>query len=307
MSLILFIEQLLNGIQFGIMLFLMSAGLTLIFGVMGLINLAHGSFYMIGAFAAAIIAGLTGSFWLALIASLFAAAISGVLIEILIIRRLYRREHLDQVLATFALILLLSEGVRWLFGAFPLYLNIPSSLDGSIVLPFNIIYSKYRMFIILTGIVIAIGLYLLISKTRLGIRIRAGQNDRQMISALGVDISKLYTIVFAIGAALAGLAGAMIGAIQSVEVGMGEPVLILAFVVIIIGGIGSIKGAFIGSILVGVTDTLGRILLPNFLNLFMDPANATSMGSSIGSMLIYILMASILLIKPSGLFGKNEK
>ena len=307
MSLILFIEQLLNGIQFGIMLFLMSAGLTLIFGVMGLINLAHGSFYMIGAFAAAIIAGLTGSFWLALIASLFAAAISGVLIEILIIRRLYRRNHLDQVLATFALILLLSEGVRWLFGAFPLYLNIPSSLDGSIVLPFNIIYSKYRMFIILTGIVIAIGLYLLISKTRLGIRIRAGQNDRQMISALGVDITKLYTIVFAIGAALAGLAGAMIGAIQSVEVGMGEPVLILAFVVIIIGGIGSIKGAFIGSILVGVTDTLGRILLPNFLNLFMDPANATSMGSSIGSMLIYILMASILLIKPSGLFGKNEK
>ena len=307
MSLILFIEQLLNGIQFGIMLFLMSAGLTLIFGVMGLINLAHGSFYMIGAFAAAIIAGLTGSFWLALIASLFAAAISGVLIEILIIRRLYRRNHLDQVLATFALILLLSEGVRWLFGAFPLYLNIPSSLDGSIVLPFNIIYSKYRMFIILTGIVIAIGLYLLISKTRLGIRIRAGQNDRQMISALGVDITKLYTIVFAIGAALAGLAGAMIGAIQSVEVGMGEPVLILAFVVIIIGGIGSIKGSFIGSILVGVTDTLGRILLPNFLNLFMDPANATSMGSSIGSMLIYILMASILLIKPSGLFGKNEK
>ena len=307
MSFILFIEQLLNGIQFGIMLFLMSAGLTLIFGVMGLINLAHGSFYMIGAFAAAIVAGLTGSFWLALIASLFAAAISGVLIEILIIRRLYRRDHLDQVLATFALILLLSEGVRWLFGAFPLYLNIPSSLDGSIVLPFNIIYSKYRMFIILTGIIIAIGLYLLISKTRLGIRIRAGQNDRQMISALGVDISKLYTIVFAIGAALAGFAGAMIGAIQSVEVGMGEPVLILAFVVIIIGGIGSIKGAFISSILVGVTDTLGRIFLPNFLKFFMDPANATSMGSSIGSMLIYILMASILLIKPSGLFGKNEK
>lgn len=307
MSFILFIEQLLNGIQFGIMLFLMSAGLTLIFGVMGLINLAHGSFYMIGAFAAAIVAGLTGSFWLALIASLFAAAISGVLIEILIIRRLYRRDHLDQVLATFALILLLSEGVRWLFGAFPLYLNIPNSLDGSIVLPFNIIYSKYRMFIILTGIIIAIGLYLLISKTRLGIRIRAGQNDRQMISALGVDISKLYTIVFAIGAALAGFAGAMIGAIQSVEVGMGEPVLILAFVVIIIGGIGSIKGAFIGSILVGVTDTLGRIFLPNFLKFFMDPANATSMGSSIGSMLIYILMASILLIKPSGLFGKNEK
>ena len=305
MSLILFLEQLLNGIQFGVMLFLMSAGLTLIFGVMGLINLAHGSFYMLGAFAAAIIAGVTGSFWLALLASLCAAAIAGVLIEILIIRKLYRRDHLDQVLATFALILLLSEGVRWLFGAFPLYLNIPSVLDGSILLPFNIIYSKYRMFIILIGILVALGLYFLISKTRLGIRIRAGQSDRQMISALGVDISKLYTIVFAIGASLAGLAGAMIGAIQSVEVGMGEPILILAFVVIVIGGIGSIKGAFIGSILVGVTDTIGRVFLPNFLKLFMENSDATSIGSSIGSMLIYILMALILLIKPSGLFGKN--
>ena len=305
MSLILFLEQLLNGIQFGVMLFLMSAGLTLIFGVMGLINLAHGSFYMLGAFAAAIVAGVTGSFWLALLASLCAAAIAGVLIEILIIRKLYRRDHLDQVLATFALILLLSEGVRWLFGAFPLYLNIPSVLDGSILLPFNIIYSKYRMFIILIGILVALGLYFLISKTRLGIRIRAGQSDRQMISALGVDISKLYTIVFAIGASLAGLAGAMIGAIQSVEVGMGEPILILAFVVIVIGGIGSIKGAFIGSILVGVTDTIGRVFLPNFLKLFIENSDATSIGSSIGSMLIYILMALILLIKPSGLFGKN--
>ncbi|MDC1356920.1 branched-chain amino acid ABC transporter permease [Pseudomonadota bacterium] len=305
MTLILFFEQLLNGIQFGIMLFLMSAGLTLIFGVMGLINLAHGSFYMIGAFCAALIAGLTGSFWLALLGSLIGAAIAGVLIEIIIIRRLYRRDHLDQVLATFALILLLSEGVRWIFGAFPLYLNIPNILNGSIPLVFEIIYSKYRLFIILIGLLIAIGLYLLITKTRLGIRIRAGQNDRQMISALGVDISKLYTIVFAIGAGLAGLAGAMIGAIQSVEVGMGEPILILAFVVIVIGGIGSIKGAFIGSILVGVTDTIGRVFLPNLLKVFMEPANATSMGSSIGSMLIYILMALILIMKPSGLFGKN--
>ena len=265
MTLILFFEQLLNGLQFGIMLFLMSAGLTLIFGVMGLINLAHGSFYMIGAFCAALIAGLTGSFWLALLGSLIGAAIAGVLIEIIIIRRLYRRDHLDQVLATFALILLLSEAVRWIFGAFPLYLNIPNILNGSIPLFFEIIYSKYRLFIILIGFLVAVGLYLLITKTRLGIRIRAGQNDRQMISALGIDISKLYTIVFAIGAGLAGLAGAMIGAIQSVEVGMGEPILILAFVVIVIGGIGSIKGAFIGSILVGVTDTLGRVFLPNFL------------------------------------------
>jgi len=208
-------------------------------------------------------------------------------------------------LATFALILLLSEGVRWCFGAFPLYLNIPNVLNGTVPIFDNIIYSKYRLFIIFMGFLIALGLYILITKTRLGIRIRAGQNDRQMISALGVDISKLYTIVFAIGASLAGLAGAMIGAIQSVEVGMGEPILILAFVVIVIGGIGSIKGALVGSILVGVTDTIGRIFLPELLKVFMEPSNATSVGSSIGSMLIYILMALILIIKPSGLFGKS--
>ena len=305
MTTILFIEQLLNGIQFGIMLFLMSAGLTLIFGVMGLINLAHGSFYMIGAFCAALVAGVTGSFWLALGASLCGAAIAGVLIEIFIIRRLYRRDHLDQVLATFALILLLSEGVRWYFGAFPLYLTIPESLNGTVPIFEEIIYSKYRLFIIVMGLLIAIGLYLLITKTRLGIRIRAGQNDREMISTLGVDISKLYTVVFALGAALAGLSGAMIGAIQSVEVGMGEPILILAFVVIVIGGIGSIKGAFVGSILVGVTDTLGRVFLPDLLKVFMEPAEATAIGSSIGTMLIYILMALILIAKPSGLFGKS--
>ena len=305
MTSILFIEQLLNGLQFGIMLFLMAAGLTLIFGVMGLINLAHGSFYMIGAFCAALVAGVTGSFWLALGTSLCGAAIAGVLIEIFIIRRLYRRDHLDQVLATFALILLLSEGVRWYFGAFPLYLTIPESLNGTVPIFEEIIYSKYRLFIIVMGLLIAIGLYLLITKTRLGIRIRAGQNDREMISALGVDISKLYTVVFALGAALAGLSGAMIGAIQSVEVGMGEPILILAFVVIVIGGIGSIKGAFIGSILVGVTDTLGRVFLPDLLKVFMEPAEATAIGSSIGTMLIYILMALILIAKPSGLFGKS--
>lgn len=305
MTSILFIEQLLNGLQFGIMLFLMAAGLTLIFGVMGLINLAHGSFYMIGAFCAALVSGVTGSFWLALGTSLCGAAIAGVLIEIFIIRRLYRRDHLDQVLATFALILLLSEGVRWYFGAFPLYLTIPESLNGTVPIFEEIIYSKYRLFIIVMGLLIAIGLYLLITKTRLGIRIRAGQNDREMISALGVDISKLYTVVFALGAALAGLSGAMIGAIQSVEVGMGEPILILAFVVIVIGGIGSIKGAFIGSILVGVTDTLGRVFLPDLLKVFMEPAEATAIGSSIGTMLIYILMALILIAKPSGLFGKS--
>ena len=305
MSTSLFLEQALNGLQFGVMLFLMSAGLTLVFGVMGLINLAHGALYMVGAFAAAAIAGWTGSFWLGLAASLMAAAIAGAIVEMVVIRRLYHRDHLDQVLATFALILVFSEGTRWLFGAFPLFLDTPESLSGTVTLPLGIIYSKYRLAIILIGFAIAIGLFLLISKTRLGARIRAGESDREMIAALGVDITKLYTLVFALGAALAGLAGALVGAIQSVEVGMGEPVLILAFVVIVIGGIGSIKGALAGAILVGLTDTLGRFLLPVMFKTFLDPATATSIGSAIASMLIYILMALVLVFRPSGLFGKT--
>ena len=303
MSIILLIEQILNGLQFGVMLFLMAAGLTLIFGVMGLINLAHGSLYMIGAFAAAAGAAATGSFVLGLIAALTSAALFGALIELTVIRRLYARDHLDQVLATFALILIFSEATRWVFGSFPLFLDTPAFLSGTVTLPGGILYSKYRLAIILIGLAVAVGLFLLISKTRIGMRIRAGENDREMIGALGVDISVLYTMVFALGAALAGLSGALVGAIQSVEVGMGEPVLILAFVVIVIGGIGSIKGALAGAILVGLTDTLGRTLLPVLFASFMDPSAATTVGSALASMLIYILMAGVLLFKPTGLFG----
>ena len=305
MSFVLIAEQILNGLQFGIMLFLMSAGLTLIFGVMGLINLAHGSLYMIGAFVAATVASATGSFILALAAALSAAALAGAIVEITIIRKLYNRDHLDQVLATFALILIFSEGTRWVFGSFPLYLNVPSYLQGALTLPGGIQYPLYRITLIVFGLIIGAGLGLLITKTRLGVQIRAGENDREMVSALGVNISKLYTFVFALGAALAGLAGALVGAIQSVEVGMGEPVLILAFVVIVIGGIGSVKGALIGSILVGLTDTLGGIFLPKFFGLFMDLATATNVGSSIASMAIYILMSIVLVWRPTGLFGQR--
>jgi branched-chain amino acid transport system permease protein len=305
MSAALLIEQLLNGLQFGLMLFLMAAGLTLIFGVMGLINLAHGSLYMVGAFACAAVAAATGSFWLGLAASLAAAAIAGALVEITVIRRLYARDHLDQVLATFALILIFSEGTRWVFGSFPLYLDIPPLLSGSVHLPGGAQYSLYRLAIIGVGVAIAVGLYFLISKTRLGMRIRAGESDREMIGALGVDIRTLYTLVFALGAALAGLAGALVGALQSVQVGMGEPVLILAFVVIVIGGIGSIKGALVGSVLVGVTDTLGRFLLPRLFEHFMDASDAASIGAAIASMLIYVVMALILAVRPQGLFAAN--
>ena len=303
MSLILLIEQVLNGLQFGVMLFVMAAGLTLVFGVMGLINLAHGSLYMIGAFAAAAVAGATGSFLLALVAALAAAAAAGALVEIVVIRRLYARDHLDQVLATFALILIFSEGTRWVFGSFPLFLDVPDWLSGPVELPGGILYPAYRLAIIGVGLAVALGLWLLISRTRVGMRIRAGESDREMIAALGVDISKLYTGVFALGAALAGLAGALVGAIQSVQVGMGEPVLILAFVVIVIGGIGSIRGALVAALLVGLTDTLGGVLLPLALAQVMETSSATLIGSAVASMSIYILMAAVLIWRPSGLFG----
>ena len=303
MSAILIFEQVLNGLQFGVMLFLMAAGLTLIFGVMGLINLAHGSLYMVGAFAAAAVAGWTGSFVLALLAALMAAALAGAIIEMVVIRRLYVTDHLDQVLATFALILVFSEGTRWVFGSFPLFLDIPEYLSGPVTLPGGIQYPLYRLALIVVGLLVGLGLWALIERTRLGIQIRAGENDREMIAALGVDISRLYTLVFALGAALAGLAGALVGAIQSVQVGMGEPVLILAFVVIVIGGIGSIKGAFVGALLVGLTETLGGIFLPELFKLVMEPAAATSFGASLASIGIYLLMAAVLIWRPTGLFG----
>jgi branched-chain amino acid transport system permease protein len=302
MTATLLIEQLLNGLQFGTMLFLMAAGLTLVFGVMGLINLAHGSLYMVGAFAAATAAAATGNFLLALVAALAAAALAGALMEMLVLRRLYRRDHLDQVLATFALILIFSEGTRWVFGSFPLYLDVPKALAGTVRIG-SLSYPTYRLAIIVIGVTTAIGLWALINRTRLGVQIRAGEADREMIAALGIDIARLYTIVFALGAALAGLAGALIGPIQSVQVGMGEPVLIMAFVVVVIGGIGSIKGALVGAILVGVTDTLGRFLLPVLLGTVMEPSAATAVGSALASMSIYILMALILVWRPTGLMG----
>jgi branched-chain amino acid transport system permease protein len=303
MSAILLLEQVLNGLQLGVTLFLMSAGLTLVFGVMGLINLAHGSLYMIGAFAAAAVAGATGSFVLGLGAALAAAAMAGALIELLVIRRLYDRDHLDQVLATFALILILSEATRWAFGSFPLFLDIPAPLKGPVTLPGGFEYPRYRLAIIGLGLGLAAALFWLVARTRIGVRIRAGQADREMIAALGVDIARLFTFVFALGAALAGLAGALVGALQSVQVGMGEPVLILAFVVIVIGGIGSIRGAFVASLLVGLTDTLARVLLPLALSSVLEPSSANLVGTALASVSIYVLMAAVLVVRPTGLFG----
>lgn len=305
MSIALFLEQALNGLQLGVTLFLMAAGLTLIFGVMGLINLAHGSLFMVGGFVCAAVAAWSGSFWVGLAASLVAAAALGALVEIVVIRRLYDRDHLDQVLATFALVLMFSEGVRFVFGSFPLYLDPPAMLAGPVTLPGGLPYPAYRLAIIVAGLLVAIGLGLLISRTRLGMQIRAGEADREMIAALGVDIRFLYTVVFALGAALAGFAGALIGALQSVEVGMGEPVLILAFVVIVIGGIGSIRGALVAALIVGLVDTMGRFLLPTMLSGVMEASAARGVGSALASMLIYLLMAVVLVFKPKGLFPAN--
>ena len=301
----LFLEQLLNGLQFGVMLFLLAAGLTLIFGIMGVINLAHGSIYMVGAYAGTWAAMQTGSFFLGLLAALAAAALVGAAMEFLIVRRLYRRDHLDQVLATFALILIFNQVVTLLFGRRPLFVSIPPLLDGSVELLPGLPYPVYRLAIIVVGLLIAAGLYLLINRTRIGMLVRAGSTNREMVRALGVDIRVLYTIVFGLGALLAGLAGMMAGPILSVQVGMGEQILITTFVVVVIGGVGSIRGAFVASLLLGVVDTLLRAYLPSILRQVMVGPEADALGAGIASMGIYLLMAAVLLIRPKGLFSSG--
>ncbi len=299
---LLFFEQLLNGLQLGITLFLMSAGLTLVFGVMNVINLAHGSFYMVGAYVAATVAAHSGSFALGVLAALPAAGLTGMLVEALVIRRLYLRDHLDQVLATFGLILFFNELVRVVWGRQPLFLDVPGWLSGQVELIPGAPYPSYRLAIIVAGALVGVALWWLIARTRLGMRIRAGASNLQMVAALGVNIRLLNTLVFGLGALLAGLAGALAGPILAVESGMGESILILTFVVIVIGGIGSVRGALIGALLVGLVDTLGRAFLPDLLRLFLPVAQADGAGASLASMAIYILMAAVLAVRPRGLF-----
>ncbi len=298
----LFLEQILNGLQMGVMLFLMSAGLTLVFGIMQVVNLAHGSFYMIGAYVAATVTMKSGSFILGLLAALPATALAGMVVELLILRKLYDRDHLDQVLATFGLIFFFNELTRIIWGRQPLFMDVPDWLSGSVQLLPGINYPVYRLAIILVGILVALFLYLLFSRTRLGMQIRAGATNREMVEALGVNIRLLYTLIFGLGTLLAGLAGVMAGPILAVEAGMGESILILTFVVIVIGGIGSVRGALIGALLVGLVDTLARSFLPDLLRFFMETSAADRMGASMASMSVYILMALILACKPTGLF-----
>ncbi len=303
---LLFIEQLLNGLQLGVMLFLMSAGLTLVFGIMQVINLAHGSFYMIGAYVAATVAVRSGSFLLGMVVALPVAAAVGMIVELTILRRLYKRDHLDQVLATFGLIFFFNELTRMIWGRQPLFMDVPPWLGGAVELLPGVHYPVYRLAIILVGVFVALFLYLLFSRTRLGMRIRAGASNREMVAALGVNIRLLYTLVFGLGTMLAALAGIMAGPILAVEVGMGESILILTFVVIVIGGIGSVRGALIGALLVGMVDTLGRVYLPDVLSVFVSSSTADTLGTSLASMSVYILMAVVLTCKPAGLFPAQD-
>jgi branched-chain amino acid transport system permease protein len=297
------VEQILNGLQFGVMLFLLSAGLTLVFGVMGLLNLAQGSLYMIGAYAAAYAGARTGSFVAGIFAGITAAAAVGMLTEYLVLRRLYSRSHLDQVLATYGLILFFNEGITILFGRQPLYVDIPASLNGAIQLATGLRYSTYRLVIIAVGLLVGVGLYVLIGHTRLGMLVRAGATHREILRAMGVRIRLIYTVVFGLGALLAGLAGAMAGPVSAVQVGMGEQILILTFVVIIIGGLGSVRGAVLGAVLVGVVDTLIRVYLPALLKTALSNANADAIGGGLSSMGVYLLMALVLLCRPRGLLA----
>jgi len=297
----LILEQALNGLQFGLMLFLLAAGLTLVFGIMDMINLSHGSLYMGGAYLAAVAVERSGSFVVGVAMAIGAMMIIGALLELTLMRRLYRRDHLAQVLATFALILIGNELVRMIWGAQPMMLNPPEVLSGPVdMLGFT--YPAYRLVIIAVGLAVALFLYVLVTKTRVGMWVRAGAANREMAEAMGVNVKALFTGIFALGAGLCALAGALLGPLLAVQVGMGEGILILAFVVIVVGGIGSIRGALVGSLLVGIADTLGRALLPTLLRSVASTEVAANLGPALASILIYLLMAAVLFWKPQGLF-----
>ncbi|MGE3868300.1 MAG: branched-chain amino acid ABC transporter permease [Pseudorhodoplanes sp.] len=304
---LLFIEQCLNGLQLGLLLFLLAAGLTLIFGIMDLVNLAHGSFYMLGAYFAATFAVMTDNFVLAALLAMVATLVIGMIVEVIAMRRLYGRDHLDHVLATFGLILFFNEFVRLVWGPEGRNIPLPGWLNTSIQILPGVPYSAYRLSIIVVALAVAFLLYLIVMRTRLGMLIRAGASNREMIGALGINIKLLYTLIFGVGAALAGLAGLMQGAILTAQIGMGENILILAFVVIIIGGIGSIRGAFIASIMVGMIDTVGRSYLPELFKLVLSASAASAAGPALSSMLIYLLMALVLVVRPAGLFPAGSR
>ncbi|TAL75588.1 MAG: branched-chain amino acid ABC transporter permease [Burkholderiaceae bacterium] len=302
----LFLSQLLNGLQLGVLLFLLSSGLTLILGIMNFINLAHGSLYMVGAFVGAATYNASGSFLFSVVAAVGSAAVAGLIIEHLVARPLYRYDHLYQVLATFGLMMFFNELAIVIWGNRPYFVEVPLSIRGSVMI-FGAPYPIYRLLIIGVGMVVAFGAWFLIQKTRLGMLTRAGATSAPMVSVLGVNIDLLKKVLFMLGAALSGLAGTLAGPILSVQSGMGDSVLILALVVIVVGGIGSIRGALVAAIVIAVVDTLGRAYLPHFLGLMLPPTAANTTGNAVASMLIYILMALVLTLRPHGIMVSTKR
>ncbi len=296
---------LLNGTQYGVLLFLLAAGLTLVFGIMSFVNLAHGALYMMGAYIGAVALNHSGSLWLGILAGTLGALVIGLALERLAISRLYHRSHLDHVLATFGMVMFFNELARIIWGVQPYFVSVPSGLSGSFELA-GFSYPVYRLLIIFTGLVVALGSYFLIQRTRLGMLIRAGSVNPTLVGALGVNLKLLNAALFGIGAALAGLAGAMAGPMLSVQSGMGDGILITVLVVIVIGGIGSVGGAFVAALIVGVVDTMGRVLLPMVMREFFDRQFANAAGPAIASMLIYLLMAFVLAVRPQGLLRSHS-
>jgi branched-chain amino acid transport system permease protein len=305
MTFALVFEQLLNGLQYGVMLFLMAAGLTLVLGIMNMVNLAHGALYMLGAYFAVAATQWTGSYVLGVLLGFAGTLLVGMAVEVIALRALYHRDHLDQVLATFGLILFFNELVALIWGRGSLYTSLPAWLQGHVSLPTGSTYPLYRLVVLGVGLLTALVLWYVITRTRLGMLIRAGASNRAMVAALGINIRLLYTVVFGFGAALAGLAGLMAGPIYAVQPGMGELILIQVFVVIVIGGIGSIRGALVGAVIVGVVDTLGRAFLKPMLSTVLSAPAAEAAGPALASMLIYLLMAVVLAVKPAGLFASR--
>ena len=297
--------QMLNGVQLGLLMFLLAAGLTLTFGIMDLVNLAHGSLYMMGAYIAWMLIGWTDSFVLGALLALPATFLLGIVVEAIVMRRLYARDHLDQVLATFGLILFFNELVRVIWGPAGKSIPVPSFLNRTVEILPGVPYPAYRFAIIVVGALVAILLAWLVARTRIGMLIRAGASNRRMIGALGVNIELLFTLVFGLGAVFAGLAGLMAAPITSVKIGMGDDILILAFVIIVIGGIGSIKGAFVAAMVVGQIDIVGRAFMPDLLKTFLSASAASSAAPAISQVLIYIVMAGVLVWRPTGLFGQR--
>jgi branched-chain amino acid transport system permease protein len=298
--------QILNGVQLGLLMFLLAAGLTLTLGIMDVVNLAHGSLYMMGAYIAWTFITWTDSFVLGALLSLPATFVLGMVVESVVIRRLYARDHLDQVLATFGLILFFNELVRAVWGPAGKSIAVPAFLSQTVEILPGVPYPAYRFALIVAGLVVALLLAWLVARTRMGMLIRAGASNRKMIAALGVNIELLFTLVFGLGAVFAGLAGLMAAPIASVKIGMGDDILILALVIIVIGGIGSIKGAFVSAMVVGQIDIFGRTYLPDLLKTFMTPTAASSAAPAISQVMVYVLMAAVLVWRPTGLFGQRS-